>query len=81
MSGIFHKTPPQPKYAFIWDVETVLDFLRKLPKNDMFLDKLDSASLNVVSIIVYFKDIRSHTHLGVYYFTKHSSEITPLLPI
>ena len=34
----------------------------------MFLDKLDSASLNVVSIIVYFKDIRSHTFGSVLFY-------------
>ena len=40
MSGIFNKRPPQIKYQFIWDVETALDFLRKLKGNDLFLDKL-----------------------------------------
>ena len=40
MSGIFNKSPPQPKYPFIWDVETALDFLRKLPGNDLLSDKL-----------------------------------------
>ena len=39
MSGIFYKRPPQPKYPFIWDAETVLDFLRKLPGNDLLSDK------------------------------------------
>ena len=38
MSGIFNKRPPQIKYQFIWDVETTLDFLRKLTGNDLFLD-------------------------------------------
>ena len=40
MLGIFNKRPPQPKYPFIWDVETVLDFLRKLPGNDFLSNKL-----------------------------------------
>ena len=31
ISGIFNKKSPQPKCLFIWDVETVLYFLRKLP--------------------------------------------------
>ena len=29
VSGIFNKRPPQSKYPFIWDVEAVLDFLKK----------------------------------------------------
>ena len=40
MSGIFNKRNPQTKYSFIWDVETALDFLRKLPGNDLLSDKL-----------------------------------------
>ena len=31
MSAILNKKPPQPKYPFIWDVETGLHFLRKFP--------------------------------------------------
>jgi integrase len=34
MSGVDIKRPPQPKYCVIWDVENVLDFLRKLPKDE-----------------------------------------------
>ena len=30
MTGIFNKRPPQPRYAFIWDVKKVLMYLRKL---------------------------------------------------
>ena len=37
MSGIFNKKPPQPKYLFIWDVETVLNFLRKLPRKRLVI--------------------------------------------
>ena len=40
MSVIFNKRPPQPKYPFIWDVEPVLDFLKKILGDDLLSDKL-----------------------------------------
>ena len=30
LSGIFDNRPPQPKYAFIWDVKRVIEFLTTL---------------------------------------------------
>ena len=35
LPDVFNKGPPQPKHPFIWDVETVLNFLRKLSGNDL----------------------------------------------
>ena len=31
MSGVFNLRPPQPKYGFTWDVESVLDLFRSWP--------------------------------------------------
>ena len=31
MTGIFNNHPPKPSYTFIWDIETVLNYLSKLP--------------------------------------------------
>ena len=31
MTGIFHNRPPKPRYAY--DIETVLNYLSKLPDN------------------------------------------------
>ena len=33
MSGLFNKRSPQPKYPFIWNEKTVLNFLMKFPGN------------------------------------------------
>ena len=61
MPGLFNKRPPQPKYPFIWDVETVSDFLRKLPENDLLSDKLlYTDGLHIVSIVFCIKGIRDH---------------------
>ena len=76
MSGIFNKRPPQSKYPFIWDVETVLDFLRKLPGNDLLSDKL--LTLNVSVLLSLFSALRvlEITNMIVDYLKKHSSAYT-----
>ena len=33
MTGIFNNRPPKPRYTFVWDIETVLNYLSKLPDN------------------------------------------------
>ena len=70
MSGIF-KRPPQPKYPFIWDVETVLDFLRKLTGNDLLSDKLLTLSLSMVLSMLSASRVSEIIHLRVDYLTKH----------
>ena len=39
MTGIFNQRPPQPRYTFTWDVETVLLYLRSQPEGQYFSDK------------------------------------------
>ena len=48
ISGIFNKRPSQQKHPFIWDVETVLDFVRKLPGNDLLSDKLLTLKVSIL---------------------------------
>ena len=72
MSGIFNKWPRQPKYQFIWNLETVLDFLRKLPGNDLLLTLKVSMLLSLLSA----SRVLEITNLRVDYLTKHSSVCT-----
>ena len=71
MSGIFNKRPPQPKYPFIWDVETVLDFLRKLPGNDLLSDKLLTLKVSMLLSLLSASRVSEYTNLRVDYLTKH----------
>ena len=76
MSGIFNKRPPQPKYPFVWDVETVLDFLRKLPGNDLLSDKLLTLKVLMLLSLLSISRVSEITNLRVDYLTKHSSVYT-----
>ena len=80
MSGIFNKRPPQPKYPFIWDVETVLDFLRKLPGNDLLSDKLLTLKVSMLLSLLSASRVSEITNLRVDYLTKHSSVYTFAIP-
>ena len=33
MAGIFNNRPPKPKYTFVWDIETISNYLFKLLDN------------------------------------------------
>ena len=55
-SGIFNKRPPQPKYPFIWDVETVSDFLYNLPGNDLLSDKLLTMKASMLLALFSVRD-------------------------
>ena len=76
MSGIFNKRPPQPKHPLIWDVETVLDFLRKLPANDLLSDTLLTLKVSMLLSLLSDSRVSEITNLRVDYLTKHSSVYT-----
>ena len=80
MSGIFNKRPPQPKYPFIWGVETFLDFLRKLPGNDLLSDKLLTMKVSMLLSLLSPSRVSEITNLRLDYFTKHSSVYTFAIP-
>ena len=49
LSGVFNSRPPQPKYTFIWDVQTVLGYIKvNWPVNNVLSDKLLSLELSML---------------------------------
>ena len=80
MSGVFNMKPPQPKYPFIWDVETVLDFLRKLRGNDFLSEKLLTLNVSMVPSFLSASRVLEITNLRVDYLTKHSCVYTFAIP-
>ena len=71
MLVIFNKRPSQPKYPFIWDVETVLAFLKKLPRNDFLSDKLFTPKVSMLLALLPASRVSEVTNLKVDYLTKH----------
>lgn len=59
MKGVFTKRPPMPRYECIWDVQIVLNYLRKLaPANSLSLKDL---TLKLVMLIALVSAQRSQT--------------------
>ena len=73
MSVMFNKRPPQPKYPFIWDVEPVLDFQRKLVGNDLLSDKILTLKASMLLSLFSTSRVSEITISRMDYFTKHSS--------
>ena len=76
MSGIFKKRPPQLTYSFIWDVEAVLDFLQKLPGNDLLSDKLFTLKVSMLSK-TFRKATMRRSYLEKKYLKKQISILEP----
>ena len=67
MPGILNKRPPQPKYPFAKDAETVLDFRRKLPGNDLLSDKLLTLKVSMLLALLLVSTLLEITNLRVNY--------------
>ena len=80
MPGIFNMKPPQPKYSFIWDVESVLDFPRKLRGNDLLSEKLLTLNVSMLLSLLSASKVSEITNLRVDYLTKHSCVYTFAFP-
>ena len=76
MSSILNNRHPQPKYPFIWDVETV----RKLPGNDLLSDKLLTLKVLMLLSFLFVSRVSDITNLRVDYLTKDSSVYTFAIP-
>ena len=60
ITGVFNNRPPQPKYNFIWDVQLVLDYLKKeLPNNSDLSEKLLTFKVNVTGFDISIQSNRS----------------------
>ena len=48
MAGVYNKRPPKPRYCFVWDVETVLRYLKSLPVNKLLSTKMLTLKLTML---------------------------------
>lgn len=71
MSGVFNKRPPVPKYNFIWDVETVLKFIKSLPIDDSISDKMLTYKLTALLALTATSRVSEITNLDIDYLAKH----------
>ena len=70
LAGIFNSRPPKPKYCFIWNVQTVIEFIRKeWGRNQELSDKFLTYKLTMLMALassshaVDMKHLRDHTFM------------------
>ena len=71
LSGVFNKRPTVPKYTFIWDVETVLKFIRSLPTDKSISDKLLTFKLTTLLSLTAASRVSEITNLDIDFLDKH----------
>ena len=63
ITEVFNNRPTQPKYNFIWDIQLVLDYLKKeLPNNSDLSEKLLTFEVNVTGF-----DVSIHSNRSSYF--------------
>ena len=72
MIGIFNERPPQPRYGFTWDVETVLRFINGLDSSKIDV-KLLSLKLTVLLALTGASRASELSMLNTEFLSKYSS--------
>lgn len=75
MTGIFSYRFPQPRYTFIWDVETVMNFLETLNSNKIELQLL-KYTLTILLALTGFARAYEMCYLSIRYLIRNSSAKT-----
>ena len=77
LAGIFNSRSPQPKYCFIWDVQTVIEFIRKeWGRNQELSDKFLTYKLTMLMALTSASLALGLQHLNIRFMVKtHSSFI------
>ena len=74
MAGVFNKRPPKPKYCFVWDVETVLKYLKCLPPNDLLSTKMLTLKLTMLLALTSASRCSEIKNLDINYLAKSESK-------
>ena len=77
LAGIFNSRPPQPKYCFIWNVQTVIEFIRKeWGRNQELSDKFLTYKLTMLLALKSASRALGLQHLNIKFMVKTPSSFT-----
>ena len=66
LAGIFNSRPPKPKYCFIWNVQTVIEFIRnEWGRNQELSDKFLSYKLTILLTLTSAFCVLGLQHLNI----------------
>ena len=76
-AGIFNSTPPQSKYCFIWNVQTVIEFIRKeWGRNQELSNKFLTYKLTMLLALTSASPALGLQHLNIRFMVKTPRSFT-----
>ena len=77
MAGIFNSRPSQPRYIFVWDVQVLLNFIKKdWGISSSLIDQELTYKLCMLLSLTTASRISSLQHLDIRYMTKGDNKVT-----
>ena len=71
VAGVFNSRPPQPRYCFIWNVQTVIDFIKsEWGQNEDLSDKYLTCKLTILLALTSASRVLGLQHLDIRFLTK-----------
>ena len=70
MAGVYNKRSPKPRYCFVWDIETVLRYLRSLPIIRLLSTKMLTLKLITLLPLTSASRCSEIKHLDIRFYTK-----------
>ena len=80
MSGVFNQRPLLPTYSFIWDVDTVLRFIKSLSVGDSISHKILTLKLMALFALAAAFRVSEITNLDINFLDKHPTCNSLLFP-
>ena len=75
VAGVYNKRPSEPRYCFVWDVETVLRYLKSLPVNKLLSTKMLTLKLTMLLALTSASRCSEIRHLDNRFYTKSEGKI------
>ena len=71
VTGVFNDRPPQPRYRFIWNAQTVIDFIKsEWGQNEDLSDKYLTYKLTMLLALTSASRVLGLQHLDIRFMTK-----------
>ena len=80
LAGVFNSGPPQPKYRYTWNLQTVIDFIKsEWGQNEDLSDKYLTYKLTMLLALTSASLVLGLQHLDIRFMTKGTNNsISPL---
>ena len=70
MAGVYKKRSPKPRYRLVWDIETVMRYLRSLPINKLLSTKMLTLKLTMLLALMSTSRSSQIRHLDIRFYIK-----------